>query len=550
MIVNIGPWWVYDIIVLSMLIGSFMFGLRRGFFTAFYILFLELITVIVITFIPALIANALIDEIMKLWNKTPIPGFVDSASAKMGDVFYQFLKFVVEGTKVNGQQVQLPDLTWDGLGNFILKALSSFGIYIISCIAFIFIINFIGFIFYFFVRRRLRAIKIYAAADAILGGFNGLAFGLIFVIWFNYIVSFPFFATETQKLGILNYNSLSEEQKINWAKEGNSYSRYSVSNKIGVSLPVFKTFSYVFTNACLKKYVLNPMTTIFSQLSEKGFSVDSISKMPEEVLETYSLLMLNGYVETNPAKIPISVCVELMPNDNRILLRMVAEMALVSSKMAQSYIQNGGEQNGGEQNGGENQNSIEQLKTKNKAIIEDELYANRTTSIELMNAFEAFKAQNGIEDNTDKSGFMTKERFKQFYEWAGNDASKNPFLKNISSLSSENAKTTDKRLAEVLQNPEDTYNLLKNMVYVNKISTYPTIPNFIPSIWSDMYFARSMELSYTQSLYTYFTRDLKNNWDLLNPTAQARITRDGGKTYEGFSGYWIQHYFDFAKLGE
>ncbi|QGS52129.1 hypothetical protein [Spiroplasma tabanidicola] len=567
MVVNIGPWWLYDFFTISILIGAFIFGLKRGFLITFYILFLELIVVIIITFIPPLLVNATMDPIMKLWSKLGLEDIFDQVGSKVGDVFFDLLKYIVEGAMVDGKPVQLPSLSWDGMGTLILKIITGLGLYVIYCVLFIFIINLIGFAFYFSVKSKIRKIKILGAADMLLGGFNGLAFGMIFVVWINWILSLSFFATETQKFGMLDYNSLTDEQKVNWAKNGNSYSRYSLSNKLSVKIPQIKAFSYIFTNACIRKYILNPASTIVSQLTSKGMSVDNLANLPPEVLETYSILALKGYVETNPTKIPISVCVELLPDDSRILLRLVSELALVSTKLASAYLSgqdtekgnSSGNENGengtDENNTPSDQSSIKTYKTikvgsvTNKAFAEDPNYSNRPSSIEIMNALEQYKAEKAIEDNEDGSGFMNLERFKDFYAWAGEDITKNPFLKNNSVLLNDNASDSDKLLGTILKNPTSTYNLLRNITYVNRLTQYPNVPGFIPSIWSNLYFTKSLELSYTSALYKYFTTDIKKNWDNLNDTSKTRITRDGESGYNEFYGFWIQYYFDFAKLG-
>ncbi|AOG60649.1 hypothetical protein SHELI_v1c07000 [Spiroplasma helicoides] len=538
MIVNIGPWWLYDIIALSIIVGGLIFGIKRGFFMTLYIIGIELIAVILLMFIPTMLTNATIDPVMSLLRKAGLESKFDSVSTQVGNVFRKLLQEIVDRSSSNGD-FNVPDLNSESLGSLLLKVAAGLSLYIIYSFAIFILVNIIGFIVFACIKNKFRKIKVLGYADKILGGINGFGVGMIFAMMFSWIISMPFIATETQKFGTMSYSQLDEDQQNNWAKYGNSYSRFALSHKMTTDVPVVKFAGYLFSNACIQKYLLAPVATIGSQFFEKGFSTDSIKSVPQTVLETYSELVLDGYASKDPWKAPIPMCIEIMPNDTRVLLRFATEMMLLLSKVispSDSTTTEGTDQNSGN------------TTTNNADDDSQNIYSNLPSTKDILNSFEQFRTEKQIEFNKNDT-LMNLDNFTSYYNWAGDDVTKNPFLKNVANLEGKNAKASDKKLASILRDPVRTYSLFRNIFYVNWItSDNSSVPGFVPSIWSSNFVADSLELSFSPGIYNFLTSRLANDWDNLNENSKLLLGQKQDAKYEDFRGFWLQYYFDFAKL--
>lgn len=520
MIVNIGPWWFYDIIAFSTIIAGITIGLRRGFLITLYILVLQIIALVINLFIPTLLTNLVTPPIVLFFKKIGLISVLNSGAAQIGTVFMNLLKSIVGDSTVT--------FSWDGMGEELFKIIIATIMFLIFFAAILFWVNIIGLIIYrAALRKRLRRIRIVGAADSILGAFNGLAIGMVFSVFVSSIISLPFFATETQRLGIFNYADLSEEDKVEWAKNGNSYNRYSASKHMAFNLPLVQVGKYMYTNACIQKYLLDPAVTIGTQFINQNQTGSVFDTLPASVFDTYAQLMLEGYAASNPLKAPISTCIQIMPTEVQPLLRTVAEVMLVTPR---SLLVNDG-------------TNVSDVQTDVK-------------SWDIMNAFEEFRTASELEvDYQNPNNFMTLARFKAFYSWAAANNIENPFIKAADYFAESAEKhgyKSDLELSNILKNPTRLYSLFRNVFYVNKVtSANPNIPVFAASAWSNVFVAQSMELTFNGQLGTLFSRKLVSSWSSLNRTSQRLITNSPDQdNYDSadYNGFWMKYYFDFADL--
>ncbi|ARU91427.1 hypothetical protein SCLARK_00796 [Spiroplasma clarkii] len=393
MIINIGPWWLYDIFAFLIIIGGLYFGLKRGFLVTLYVLGVQIVALVINLFIPTLLTNAINPPIVALIKKTGLVDILNFAASSIGSVFMNLLKSLIGDSDFA--------FSWDGMGEELLKVFTAAVIFVIFSVIIVVVVNVIGIAIYHTVlKERIRRIKIIGPADMILGAFNGLAFGLMFSLYLSSFISLPIFATETQKLSLFNYSQLTAEQKEDWAKYGNSYSRYSLSKKVAFNMPTVPLAKYMYTNACVQKYLINPASSLVTQFVSQGQTGNVFTEIPATVFDTYAELMLDGYVANNPLNAPLATCIQIMPDDTRTLLRTVAEIMLVTPR---SLLVSDG---------------------TNVADVQ-----TNVNSIQIMNAFEQFRAANELEVDYEKPNtFMTLDNFKKFYAWADTNNVVNPFI--------------------------------------------------------------------------------------------------------------------------
>lgn len=509
MIFNIGPWWLFDILALAIIISTTAFGAKRGFFVSFYILLVELVAIVLMMFIPTIITNSINKTVVNFLASKGLASAFESMSDSIKDVLLNLFKTMGITSDLNFDS--------QGLGYEFFTVCVACVLYLILTILTFILVNLIGLFLFIAVKKRIRRLKIIGSADTMLGAVNGFAIGMTFSLIFTTLLSNPFIATETQTLGRLNFNEMSEKEQADWTKDGNSFNRYAISRKISTEIPYLNFSSIVYTNQCIKKYMIKPLTTIANQKME---SMDTSTLKP--VFKEFEELMVNGYTSDNPLTAPISACINLMPEDSKSVFRITSELLLMG---IQAFVTN----------------------------------TEKTTvnSYELINSLENFKAEKNIET---KLQWVTPEVLKDFYDWSKqkSEASQietNPFIKianNIDNIDNATDDSERRALSKVLRNPVKTYSFMRNIYYVNQTTTknMETFP-FLASLYSSNFFIKGMEFVPTGGLLTQKLGQIEN-WDNLNPNALlvlggSKIPAIAKKNYNGF---WINKYFAYADLGE
>ncbi|QEH62083.1 hypothetical protein SCHIN_v1c08880 [Spiroplasma chinense] len=516
-IINIGPWWLWDIMCLGTIIGSLIFGIRRGFFATLYFLLIEVIAVILMMFVPTLLTNATAQPIIKLLGKTGIVGVFESMGSSVGATFSELLKAI---TKVE----DFPTLSWSGLGTETLKIFVALILYLIYCVLVFAIVNIIGFSTYRGVRKKLRRLKIVGSADALLGAINGLSIGMIFTMILTTFFSLPIFATEHQRLETLDFEKLTEEQKVDWVKYGNSFNRYSIAKKITTNVPTIPIAKFMYTNACVNKYLVSPLLTLSNQATSSGNGIDGIKQLPSDIFDTYAQLMLEGYSSNNPLKAPIATCIDLMPEDTRNLFRITSETLLSSIDLFDQYM-------------------TTDEGARNGTII---------SSSQIMNALEDYRNAKNIELTSENTSLMTPSSFRDFYKWTKDNGIENPFMTLADHYDSLDKYQANHLLAKILRSPNRTYSLMRNIFYVNQNAmTNLDVPLFIPSYWSTSWLANGMEMSYNGGILSnYFKKGVTDDWETnLNDNSKWLITKNNSMLKADYDGFWLRYYFDYATIG-
>ncbi|WP_339033725.1 hypothetical protein [Spiroplasma endosymbiont of Cantharis rufa] len=515
--INIGPWWLFDILAFSIIISCTVFGMTKGFFITFYILVLQLIVIIILLFVPALLTNALNPLLMQLWVKV-----------RLVDVFSYFgntISKLISSLLPVGENGTVLPIAGSGTGYEILKTLSGLVLYLIMCVLIFVLVNLIGLILYRTFKRKISKIKVIRKVDTLLGAFNGLAIGMTLSMGISLVASFPLFQTENQKIGLTDFSNMSEEQIKDVILDGNSYKKYSLSRKIASPLPSMPLFSFTYTNGCISKYVISPLSVMGMQLISK-------QSMPElkNFFLVYEDVMAEGYSTTNPLQFPIAACIETMPQDTRALFRLTSEMMLMGSTIFVKGLQSP------------------------KATI---------TSVELINAFDNYYLSSGKNANEIHNGWLNSNELEKFYQWAQEKTNNegieaNPFIKladNLNKITSSESSTKERYLSKILRNAKMTYNFFRNINYVNATTrnNLDSVP-FLSTIYTANYLIEGFEITPSGEMKLgefYDSKSPKNgvkssNNDIEKIENYQNFWRN--ENNEGYSGsYWIEHYFDFAK---
>jgi len=513
MIINIGPWWLFDIFAISTIIGGLAFGLKKGFFITLYVLFLQIIALVINLFIPTLLTNLSSQFFFSLFDRTGIMDFFSDGASTIGEFFLSMLNLSIEG-------LNFP-IVWSGLGAETLRVAIATVIFYIYSILILLIINLIGFIVYkIILKLKLQRLKISKTTDSLLGSISGFTFGLFFSMYISSIVSIPIFATETQQFVRFDFNELNEQQKLDWIEQGNSFNRYALSRKMTVNIPAVPIIQYMYTNACVQRYLLGPAATMGTQFVNQGQEGNIFEEIPLRIFDEYSSLMLNGFVSSNYLNAPLSTCIRILPSGSQTLLRIISEILLTTPRM-----------------------------------IEMDTSTN-VSSIDIMNSFESFRNYLNLSvdfADPNPNTFMSLSRFIEYFEWTRNTNNINPFLQAadfFEELYLQSNLSSDYRMSQILKNPVELYSLFRNIFINGQLTNAnPNIPLFIPSVWSSSFIAQSLELTHTGELNQYFNNHIHDNWDSLNLTSRRLLTRnqspDSNLLYNGF---WMQFYFDFANL--
>ncbi|AKX33923.1 hypothetical protein SLITO_v1c02680 [Spiroplasma litorale] len=520
MIINIGPWWLFDIICFFIIITSTVCGIRKGFLVLFYFLFLQILLIVILLFVPALITNAIAPSIMRALSGLNPSKWFSGVSSEIVNLINGLLpnnEASSEAIKTNGDNVSYE----------MAKTVVALVIYLLICIFFYITINLIGFFVYLGFRKKIRSIKIFGKVDALLGAVNGLFLGMTLSIGISFIASFPLIATENQKIGALNFKDMNSEDLKDYINNENAYSKYSISKRINSGIPSIPTYNFTYTNVCAMKYVVKPITIIGTEQLKDG-TLSSLS----DFFIYYEDELVEGYSTDNLLKVPVNFCIESMPNDSRNLFRIVSEIMLMGSKL---YVEG------------------------------NEPEKTTLHSINLINAFDKFYYEKIANDKNDQGvhkGWVNEDNLVKFYEWAEENSNGNeeilkrlnPFIQlseNIKNSWRKNSNSDERKIVSLLQNPKRTYNFLKNLFYVNYITrnNLDTLPT-LSSTLSSLYLFRAMELSPTGELKLGRFKDHApgEGEEAYNFPTIDDIVYNSDKFWNNYNkrGYmWTRYYFSF-----
>ncbi|AKU79500.1 hypothetical protein [Spiroplasma turonicum] len=520
MIVNIGPWWLFDILSFAIIIACTVYGIKKGFLVLFYFFFLQVLVIIILLFVPALITNSITPFIMeKLTPLNPSKWFA-SVSANISNLINSLLpnNSGTDPLTTNGSNVSYE----------MAKTVVALFIYIAVSILIFLFINLIGLVVYFVLRKRIVSVKIFGKADAFLGAIHGLFLGLTLSIGISFIASFPLVSTENQRVGILDFKNMTNEELVDYLNNDGAYNKYSLSKKLNMGIPNIPTYSFTYTNACTMKYIVRPTTIIGSQ-SILDSSLSSLS----DFFINYEDILSEGYSSDNVLKIPVNFCIETLPNESRTIFRLVSEVMLMGSKL---YV-----------NGNQSE---------------------RTTvhSIDLINALDEYfydKLKPNNDSLNNHEGWLTEEEMVNFYNWAldkaGGDENLvenyNPFIKlanNINKTWRRNSDNKERFITSILKDPISTYRYFKNINYVNSMTRndLDTLP-FLSSTYTSLYLFKGMEITPSGELklgkFSYGSdEEEENQSDEKTIKDIVHNENDFWYNYNKRGYMWIKYYFSFA----
>ncbi|ASP28027.1 hypothetical protein SCORR_v1c02530 [Spiroplasma corruscae] len=526
MIINIGPWWLFDILSFAIIISSTIYGIKKGFLVLFYFLFLQVLIIVLLLFIPALITNALVPSIMNGVNKWDPSSWFESVSKEIVNLINSLLPNSGGNSKenigINGKNVSYE----------LAKTIIALVVYIVISIVIFIIVNLVGFLTYLGFRKRIKNVKVFGRADSFLGAIHGLFLGFTISMGISFIASFPLISTENQSLGALSFNDMTNEEIQEYINGDTAYSKYSLSKKLNMGIPNIPSYSFTYTNVCSMKYVVKPTTIISTQVLSNN-STSSIS----DFYYNYEDILAEGYSSNNVLDVPVSYCIETMPKDSKTLFRLISEIMLMGSKL---YV-------------------------KGNEVEKSPLF-----SIDLINALDEFYYDQLEPNNYETKvhdGWLNENQMINFYEWSEKKANGNvtyleqlnPFIKLSNYINDNwrrNSSNQERKLVSVFKDPSLTYNFFRNLYYVNSITrndldTLPTLSSTLTSL----YFFNGMEISPSGELKLGRFKskpETETENESSEPTIADIVHNDDNfwETYNRRGNIWLKYYFSFMYEGE
>gem|GEM_PF-3875352 len=150
-----------------------------------------------------------------------------------------------------------------------------------------------------------------------------------------------------------------------------------------VNIPAVPIIQYMYTNACVQRYLLGPAATMGTQFVNQGQEGNIFEEIPLRIFDEYSSLMLNGFVSSNYLNAPLSTCIRILPSGSQTLLRIISEILLTTPRM-----------------------------------IEMDTSTN-VSSIDIMNSFESFRNYLNLSvdfADPNPNTFMSLSRFIEYFE--------------------------------------------------------------------------------------------------------------------------------------
>ncbi|WP_338971316.1 hypothetical protein [Spiroplasma endosymbiont of Panorpa germanica] len=466
MLINIGPWWLYDLIIFMVILFFTLWGIKRGTWVMVYFGTVNVLVAILIIFLVPMLTTSSVAKISPLLN---LQGLIDA----FGDfdrifqtVFNEIIKLFGsegEGISVNTQQFVVDFI------NAIVAVVLNMVFQIIFFVA----INLVAIIVYFtFAKRHLIAIKINSHVNALLGAIVGLSLGLLAAFAIFSAASNPLFKTSNQALteqsiadGDLSFENV---QKV--YRSGNEYFRKSVSGNIYRWIP---KFGFYYNADCISKFVVIPVITTANHFNDNGI------ENTWEISDFINNMFVENYSTNNYLKTDVRNCSLSMPREAQSLFRIVTESSLMTAALYESYVNS------------DNLSSSFEEKTQFNFS-----YGSFTI---LKNQLETFMKQ-------EKIAQMGEKDFVKFFT-KNTTATNNEFIKVADSLENDISKTPGRSnsVIDVLRNGRRTYNFFKNLYIVNMMNEEYGNGSFLPSFYSSLGLIAGLEVVSSGNVINAFT---------------------------------------------
>lgn len=480
--ITIGPWWIYDLILLALLVWTIIGGVKKGFWVTFYFLAYEIIVVIIISFIPQLIVNGLNDAFYKLLVKMGFGELASRASPSLSGFFTSLLEPILGKGKV-------PDMNVTGVIDSGIRAVTAMMLYAIISLSFIIVLNIVMFIIYAFIRQKLKLMKINKTIDLIIGATVGFFFGMMFVGMFSTILSSPIFDYGTQKLlsNPIDPNIKDQSEiRIDRIKNGNQYKKYAITSRVISFIPPVPV-SY--SAMCVAKYAIEPGMAVVSTITDKNSSI-SINERMMEVSASFEDTFVEGLASNSFLNLSLKSCINTMPNDSKALTRFVVEGLLASSHYTSSIIQ-------------PKAASLFETKKAPQGIVQ-----TKAQAMTLFDRLDSFKTYYHFDRKLSESDFI------DYFAWEEKQSGGklNQFIIAANELSRKNKNS---EIIKVLKNPSRLWTMLKNMFELNMNYQAEGVMTFFPNIYMTQHVMNGLEIAPSGILSNTFGYSSVNGEEML-----------------------------------
>ncbi|AXK51281.1 hypothetical protein [Spiroplasma alleghenense] len=466
MLINIGPWWLFDLLIFILILAFTIWGVKRGTWVMVYFGSVNILVAIVIIFLVPLLTTATVAKIAPLLK---LQGLID-AFGDFDRIFQSVFNEIIalfgsegEGITVNTQQFAVD----------FINAIVAVILNMIYQLLFFFVINIIALILYFtFIKRKLIAIKINSHANALIGSILGLILGLLASFAIFSTASNPLFKTNNQALTEQSINtddlSFANVQKI--YESGNGYYRRSASSPLFRWIP---KFGFYYNADCISKFVVIPVFTAANHFNENGV------ENTWEITDFINNLYVDNYSTNSYLKTDVRNCSLSMPREAQSLFRIVTESSLMTAALYESYS------NAGEEISSFDDKTQFNFSPGSFTVLQEQL--------------QKFMA----EENIAKMGIRDFERFYS----KNNNGSNNEFIKVADTIETEIKKTPGRSnsIIRVLCNGRLTYNFFKNLYFVNQINEDYGTGGFLPSFYSSLGLIAGLEAVSSGNVINTFT---------------------------------------------
>ncbi|WP_338969380.1 hypothetical protein [Spiroplasma endosymbiont of Labia minor] len=474
MLINIGPWWIFDTIALLIIIIFMIIGMSKGTYVVMYFLGINLVVFLFNLFMVPFVVQAISTPVMKIINDNfDIDNLTKTFSSYMSGFLNQLMSILFP-TEAPNISIDAPSFS-----HKIVSVLVSSIISLSLQIVLLFIFNIVGIIIYFtFLKRKLSKARINRHTDVLFGAILGFIWGIMWTFGMSSVVALPVFKTDTQDIVNQDLGSVdfSDPESVNRFRDiilyGNRYKQKAVTGKMSKIVP---KMGLNYTAECFSKYLLLPMAA----MPAEGWTGD-VSKIPQEILTTLNNTILKGYTSNNYFDISARSCADYGMSDTQSLQRAILESIILM--------------------GGLN--------------ISDSSFSNGiapTKSLQGVGSFTILKEQL---DNYRQNKRMGKKDFEGFYA-ANNSIDNNEFLRAANILENSDEETLNQNyIIDILKNPDLLYNWMKNIYYLNQYDLINGTLSFLPDMYSSLVLISGWEIvpGANVSIYTSTDRtDGQNN---------------------------------------
>ncbi|AHI53993.1 hypothetical protein SSABA_v1c05890 [Spiroplasma sabaudiense Ar-1343] len=466
MLINIGPWWLYDLLIFTVLIAFTIWGMKRGAWVMVYFGGVNIFAAILIIFLVPVITSATVSLILPIFNLDFLKDLISSFNEVIQSTFAKILG--IFGSSTEGLIINTDALTESFLTSVIAVVLNFF-----YQATFLITINLIAIILYFtFLKKRLISIKINSHVNILLGTTFGLIMGLFAAFGIFSFASNPLFKTESHRIVDQNINTsdLNFENFKKVVENGNSYMRRAPSSYAYRFLP---KYGFYYNTECISKFVVIPMLTIYE------FSQNNPETATNEAIDFINNLYVDNYSTNNYFKTDVINCSLSMPPQSQNLFRVVTEGSFAAAALADSL---------------------------SKIETSDSLKDNETTQFNFSyGSFTDLKLQLETFMQQHQLTQMGRRDFSRFYK-ENPTATDNEFIKVADLIAADNvASGRTNHVVDVLKSGEKTYTFFKNIYLVNQLNQEFGTASFLPAFYSSLGLIAGLELVSTSNVINPFT---------------------------------------------